>query len=159
MSYKDLIDAWDHSRKEWQEYRVEASSIFAQITRAIRNYFAFPNPESQLKTIPLSDDKRKENMMYTIMGALNFEDDGWTSMGLLIVLEKENMISPKDAYKLGVFIKKASDIWLVKCPQDSTPIEISATPTEDELVKVAKQIHSILLTTIKDTLPRWLNQK
>ena len=125
MNYQDFQNALINTENRWRDYRNEITNAFAIIVNSFSKYLNLPDSNRLLKYTPPDRTKYKENTNYTIHGAIKLEDDGWATLGLLLLLERDKNTHPKRKYIFNFQLKKKNEKWLLKGFKDGPEIEIN----------------------------------
>jgi len=156
MKYIELQEAFNNKRDKWNNYQSELVNSFSKIINSFIAYLDIQEPNRLIKLTPIDRSKSKDGSNYTVMGAMNFEDNGWASLGLILTLERSKNSYQKTDYIFNFFLKKKDSIWLIKGFRDGPEIELSSDINEDSLNTFNDHISESFHKSITRGVDEWL---
>lgn len=159
MEYKELVQMWEDGRRKWEKYKWAVGGIAAFIENEFRDRLNITD-ENIIRLFPESesDEQKLNSMTYAPYACVEFKDEGWSSVGLIILLEKNKNTWPKSNYKFYMNIKRLHDgNWNVRLAEDGKTYTVSATPSKKDIDPIFEEFIDILKFNTIDQLDNWLN--
>ncbi len=167
MKYNEIAKSWDELRLRFRDYHHEVSLLFSQIYNEFVKYLDIPRKEDLLelspkfdkilRIVPLGEDLAKsEKSNYTPHGAVELQDDGWATGGIIFLLEKGPQTYPKKRYIFTFFMKKKDSKWLVKWEMDGNEYTFDNPPTQSQFISFFDDISKSMNDYFINGLNNWL---
>lgn len=160
MNYQEIVGLWKQGRENWHDYELKVGAV----AQRIYNFFCLKlelqddNKERYLKLLPPTekDDEKIRTTSWSAPGCVEFQDDGWSTVGLLLLLERSETSWPKNQYRFYLNIRYNGTDWKVKIAEDGKLHNISNEYTEDELNPIWIEFLELIKHQTIDSLNIWL---
>jgi|SRR5947209_3228308 len=119
--FDEMCSVYTNARNEWQTYRDLCFQYLGILSRGFIAYCGIP--ESYISFVPLNNDP-VEGRQYSLPGAIDFDDDGFWSLGLRITLFEKPNVFPHRMILVPLFLKDEGHKVLVRIGRDGDPTEI-----------------------------------
>jgi hypothetical protein len=160
MTYEEIIKLWSDSKSQWRNYEFAVGGIGGQIYSFLREELNVKGEKSRrvIKMIPPNekDDDKLRNTEYAPFACVEFKDDGWAEVGIILLLEYDENSWPKQQYRFVFKIKRTSENWLVQAAKDGPELKLSFEPTRDELALVGEEFDKLIRFQTIESLDNWL---
>ncbi len=156
MDYKDLQKALNEVEENWRNYRDKVVETFRSIVTGFARYLKLEYPTKLLQYCPPDLEDYKENTAYTIHGALKFEENGWASLYILLILKEDTNVFPKKRYLLQFMIKQKKGKWLAKGFKDGPILVLNDPITDNDLLQFNDYVSERLYNWLIKGVDNWL---
>lgn len=158
MDYKELVEMWGEGRKKWQEYSWAVGEVADFILQGFMRRLNISD-ERIIRLFPESesDEHKIDTTMYSPYACVEFKDNGWSTVGLVILLEKNKQSWPKSNYKFYIKIKRLPEgKWNVVLTEDGKIFTISENFLEEEIDPIFEEFIDVLKYNTINQLDNWL---
>ncbi len=156
MKYKDMVQMWHDYNEKWRVYNSNICSIIDKLYQGLCKKLDIPTP-NVFKLVPFEGSKKKPvRDQYRTESVIENALHGWSMFGLYIVLEK-SMNSPHQfETTLDLYLKIDSGKVFFRFYEQGSPIEISETPTDEDINKIITLLEKIFESSLLNNLENWL---
>ena len=160
MNYKELCEAFDKNRIDWNDYRQQVFAVFSTIFDYFEKQLGLPEGENEAvwSPIPPDKEKREEGKQYTPYGGISFNDDGWARMGVSLTLRKGYKIYPQRNFILTFWLRKRKTAWIFKGFSNGQEFQLDAPPKEESLQKIYLDVFQYLHNSLSEGFDRFVNE-
>jgi len=163
MNYTELVQLWDKGRKKWLDYGFEVGGVAS----FVHNYFLDKleiNTEEKKKyllLIPLkeTDSEKLRTTLYAPYACVEFVEQGWANVGLLLLIEKNKYTWPKKQFLFTLSIKKQKEEWLLRISENGKEHHIKVGCKHEDLDPLWNEFVDILEFQTVNQLENWLESK
>ena len=153
--FEDLCRAYATSRKNYFDYRDACLKFGTNLVNGMIDYFKCPR--EQVKFIPLKEDI-KPNTMYSLLGAMDLDDDTFWHFGLGLTLYEAPNVFPQETALLPLLVKKVDDSFIVKFGTHGEEFKIHKDKP-DEQTAFYEFVFRQIKESYEKALQRFLEQK
>ncbi|GHU13719.1 hypothetical protein AGMMS50225_24220 [Betaproteobacteria bacterium] len=163
MTYSDIINLWKESKEMWQSYQFAVGGV----GQAIYSYFVdklsidSKGKERIIKMIPPTEknEEKIRNTLYAPFACVELKDDGWSEVGLVLLLEYSETAWPKQQYRFVICIRSGADNWMVKMAKDGPVFKLSNECKSEEIEVLWGEFERLIRFQTVDSLNNWLGIK
>lgn len=164
MKYDDIVTNWNIGKEKWQLYKTEVSRFVDRLYEFFLTKLDFNqevNKRKFLKLIPLneSNDERLQNIYWSSQQCISFVDNGWSTIGIRLLLETSPVSIDKMQMIFHLYIKKNNKNWSLKFGENARTIVFTDyTDFEDGLNDAWLAFSELIKQKTLFDLENWLGQ-
>ena len=111
--------------------------------------------------IPLkeTDSEKLRTTLYAPYACVEFVEQGWANVGLLLLIEKNKYTWPKKQFLFTLSIKKQKEEWLLRISENGKEHHIKVGCKHEDLDPLWNEFVDILEFQTVNQLENWLESK